>query len=108
MSAARLLILYRLIFCALIAIAGVQTLAAAPQPAHHTAALAAAETGGALLLSWRRTQWAGAAALLVVFACAQAISAAAGSYPTRFLQYAASSLLIVGMDRALATARRPW
>jgi hypothetical protein len=44
--------------------------------------------------------------LLVVFACAQVISAAAGSYPTRFLQYAASSLLIVAMDRALATTRR--
>jgi hypothetical protein len=105
-SAARLLALYRLIFCALIAIASVQTLAAAPQPAHHTALLAATEIAGALLLSWRRTQWGGAALLLVVFACAQVISAAAGSYPTRFLQYAASSLLIVGMDRALATTRR--
>jgi hypothetical protein len=106
MSAARLLALYRLIFCALIAIASVETLTAAPQPAHHTALLAAAEIAGALLLGWRRTQWAGAALLLVVFASAQVISAAAGSCPTRFLQYATSSLLIVGMDRALATARR--
>jgi hypothetical protein len=41
----------------------------------------------------------------MVFASAQLMSAMHGEWPTRFLLYAASALLIVTMDRALAVAR---
>ncbi|HEY2340519.1 MAG TPA: hypothetical protein VGH75_08320 [Steroidobacteraceae bacterium] len=40
--------------------------------------------------------------LLVVFASAQVMSAMQGEWPTRFLLYAASALLVVTMDRTLA------
>jgi len=83
MSAARILAAYRAIFVAL---------------------LAAVEIAGALMLMWRRTQWVGAAALLLVFAGAQVLSAIEGEYPTRFLQYAASTLLIVLLDRTPSQA----
>jgi hypothetical protein len=95
---------YRLIFSALIAAASLQTLRAAPGD-HAVVLLAATEIAGALILLWRRTQWLGAAVLLVVFACAQLMSAMHGEWPSRFLLYAASALLIVTMDRALAAAR---
>ncbi|PYY20782.1 MAG: hypothetical protein DMG62_22020, partial [Acidobacteria bacterium] len=68
---------------------------------HHIVLLAAAEIAGALLLMWRRAQWVGAAVLLAVFAAAQIMSAVDGECPTRFLQYAASALLIVLLDRTL-------
>jgi hypothetical protein len=100
MSAARILAAYRVIFSTLIVLASVQTLIA--ERSHHIVLLAAAEIAGALMLMWRRTQWVGAAALLAVFAGAQLISAIEGDYPTRFLQYAASTVLVVMMDRALA------
>ena len=103
MSAARILAAYRVIFCALIVVASVQTLAEVP--AHHVVLLAATEIAGALLLTWRRAQWAGAAALLVAFGTAEVMSALAGEYPARFLQYAASTILIVLLDRALMRAR---
>src|SRR5207302_3679426 len=80
----------------------IQTLVAAP--AHHVALLAAVEIAGALMLMWRRTQWVGASVLLLVFAGAQVLSAVGGEYPTRFLQCAASTLLIVLLDRTLAQA----
>ena len=104
MSAQRLMAAYRLIFAALITVASLQTLFT--ERAHHGAALlASAEVAGALMLCWRRTQWPGAGLLLVVFACAQVLSAMQGEWPTRFLLYAASALLIVAMDRTLAAAR---
>jgi len=101
MSAARLLGAYRLLFCALITVASLQTLARG-HAVPHVVPLASTEVLGALLLLARRTQWAGLALLLLVFAGAQLLAALAGDWPTRFLQYAASALLIVGMDRALA------
>ena len=67
--------------------------------------LAGTEIAGALILCWRRTQWLGACLLLGVFACAQLLSAMQGEWPTRFLQYAASALLIVTMDRTLVQSR---
>ena len=67
-------------------------------------AAAALEIAGALMLCVRRTQWPGAVVLLGVFACAQLVSALSGEWPTRFLQFAASALLIVALDRALAHA----
>jgi hypothetical protein len=103
-SASRTLAAYRLIFSALITVASLQTLLAARGDRAVTL-LAGTEIAGALLLCWRRTQWLGAGLLLIVFACAQALSALQGDWPTRFLLYAASALLIVTMDRALAAAR---
>ena len=103
MSARRALAAYRLIFSALIIVASFQTLLAA-QRDHAVVLLAVTEIAGALILCWRRTQWLGAALLLVVFACAQLMSAVHGEWPTRFTLYAASALLIVTMDRALAVA----
>jgi hypothetical protein len=100
----RALAAYRLIFSALITVASFQTLLAA-QGEHAVMLLAGTEIAGALILCWRRTQWLGAGLLLVVFACAQVVSAMHGEWPTRFLLYAASALLIVTMDRALEAAR---
>jgi NADH:ubiquinone oxidoreductase subunit 6 (subunit J) len=95
---------YRLIFSTLITLASLQTLLAA-QGDHAVVLLAGTEIAGALILCWRRTQWLGAGLLLIVFASAQLMSAMHGEWPTRFLQYAASALLIVTMDRALTAAR---
>ena len=103
MSARRVLAAYRLIFSALIIVASFQTLRAA-QRDHAVVLLAVTEIAGALILCWRRTQWLGAALLLVGFACAQLMAAVHGEWPTRFTLYAASALLIVTMDRALAVA----
>ena len=105
MSAWRVLAAYRLIFSALIIVASIQTLLAAHGD-HAVVLLAGAEIAGALLLSWGRTQWPGAGLLLSVFACAQLLSALHGEWPTRFLLYAASALLIVTMQRALAQPRQ--
>jgi hypothetical protein len=103
MTPRRMLTAYRLVFSVLIVVASMQTLLDAP--AHHVMLLAAAEVLGALLLLWRRVQWLGLSLLLIVFSCAQLISAAAGSYPTHFAQYAASAMLIVSMDRVLTRRR---
>ena len=104
MSAPRLLALYRLVFSALIIAASVQTLLAA-QGDHAVILLAGTEIAGALILCWRRAQWLGACLLLGVFAFAQVMSAMQGDWPTRFLLYAASALLIVSMDRTLLQLR---
>ena len=104
MSGARIVATYRVVFSTLIVLASVQTFLA--RPAHQVVRLAAVEIAGALLLTWRRVQAVGAAVLLAVFACAQVISAVEGEYPTRFLQYAASTILIVALDRALSQTRR--
>jgi len=103
-SALRTLTVYRLTFSALITVASVQTLLTARGDLA-VVLLAGTEIAGALILCWRRTQWLGAGLLLIVFACAQVLSALQGEWPTRFLLYAASALLIVTMDRALALSR---
>ena len=105
MNAPRVLALYRLTFSALIVIASVQTLLAADGD-RAVMLLAGAEIAGAVILCWRRTQWLGAGLLLIVFACAQVLSAMEGEWPIRFLLYAASVLLIVTMDRTLTRAAR--
>lgn len=104
MNAARLLAGYRVFFCLLLSIASAQTLMA-EQDLPHVMPLASAEILGALLLCWRRTQWFGLTVLLVVFAGAQLLAASQGVWPTRFLQYAGSALLIVLLDRALRAGR---
>jgi hypothetical protein len=103
-NAVRLVRAYRLFYCLLIILASVQTLLAGHDGAH-VLPLAGAEIAGALLLSWRRTQLLGLTVLLLVFADAQLIAAAAATWPTRFLQYAASAWLIVMLDRAPRGAR---
>jgi hypothetical protein len=105
MTPGGILTAYRFVFSVLIVVASMQTLLGTP--AHHVVLLAAAEVLGALLLLRRRLQWLGVSLLLSVFSCAQLISAAAGSYPTHFAQYAASALLIVSMDRVLTRAGTP-
>jgi hypothetical protein len=103
MNAARLVSAYRLFYCLLLIIASLQTLAAEHEVAHEVA-LASAEIAGALLLGWRRTQRLGLTILLLVFAGAQLLAAMVATWPTRFLQYAGSALLIVVLDRALRGA----
>ena len=104
MSAARILLAYRVIFCALIIVASIQTLAEGLPP--YVVLLAVVEIAAAVMLLWRRAQRVGAAALLVVLAAAQVLSALQGEYPTRFAQYAASTLLIVLLDRRLSGTRQ--
>ena len=102
MSATRILTAYRVIFVALLVIASTQALLAPHEGAHNIMPLAAAEIAGAAALLWRRTQLPGALVLLGVFGCAQVLAALEGQWPTRFVQYAASTLLIVALGRALS------
>ena len=103
-STTRILAVYRVIFCALIILASMRTLV--ERPPHHVVPLAPVEIVGALMLLWRRTQWVGAAALLMVFAAAEVLSVFEGESPTRFVQYAASTLLIILLDRSLSGPQR--
>jgi uncharacterized membrane protein (UPF0136 family) len=93
---------YRYVFAALIVTGSVEAFGTHE---HAAAILAVMEVAGALLLMWRKTQIVGAGLLLAVFAFAQALSAASGQWPVHFAQYAAATLLIVLLDRALVAAR---
>jgi hypothetical protein len=104
-SAARIMAAYRLVFVSVLAGASVQALFLGHEGDRNIVWLAGAEITGALALLWRPTQLAGAAVLLCVFALAQVLSALAGRWPTQFLQYAASTLLIVAMSRSMHGAR---
>lgn len=95
---------YRLVFATVLSEASLQALFMGHEGGHDIVLLAAAEIAGALALLWRPTQLAGAAVLLCVFAVAQVLSALAGKWPTQFLQYAASTLLIVAMSRSMQGA----
>jgi hypothetical protein len=106
MSPGRILALYRFAFAALIIVASLQALVAGHEGAHQIVPLASAEIAGALLLSWRRTQEAGACLLLGVLIWAQALSVLDGKWPTHFLQYAASTILIVALERSMRTSAR--
>jgi len=107
LSARGLLGLYRATFSLLLIIASVQTLAAEPA-ASHAGPLAATEILGALLLLARRTQTLALVLLLASFAGAQLLAARQGVWPTRFAHCAASVLLIVLLEGALAgTGARP-
>jgi hypothetical protein len=106
-SAVHILAAYRVTFSALLLLASLEALSAGHAHSHRVLILVAAEIAGALLLCWRRTQWLGAGLLFVVFTCAQLLSALEGSWPIHFLQYAASTLLIVSLDRALAQRADP-
>jgi hypothetical protein len=104
-SVPAILTVYRYVFAGLIVVASAQTLLAAGLEHPHIGLLASAEIAGALLLIWRRAAALGACVLLVVFASAQVMAAMEAEWPTRFLQYAASTLVIVTLDRALKRAR---
>jgi hypothetical protein len=103
-SALRILEIYRASFIALLVFASAATVLAGHESGSHIVPLAAAEIVGALALLSRRTRLAGACVLLAVFALAQLLSALAGYWPTQFLQYAASTLLILALGRALTKA----
>ena len=105
MSAARILTLYRAIFVALLSLASLQALLLGREGGHNIVLLAGAEFAAALALLWRPTQVVGACVLLGIFAVAQVLSALAGQWPTQFLQYAASTVFIVAMDRAMGGPR---
>jgi hypothetical protein len=96
MSQALLLRVYRCVFAALIMAASLQALLT---KAHHAAVLAPLEICGALLFLWRRTQVAGASLLLLVFALSGTITIAHSQWPTHLLQYAASTIFLVLIDR---------
>jgi hypothetical protein len=104
-SAARILTAYRTAFVALILAASVQALLAGHEGRHNIVPLAAAEIVGAAALLWRRTQLPGACVLLGVFAVAQVLAALQGHWPTQFLQYAASTIFIVALDRGIGGRR---
>ncbi len=100
MNAATIIKVYRLVFIALIVIASVQTLMEGPAHPHHSL-IAAIEIAGALLMLDRRTRLPGAAALLVTFVLAQSYAASLGHWPLHYLQYAASTVMIVLLDRRI-------
>jgi hypothetical protein len=99
MSTASILTLYRAIFVALLSLASLQALLVGREGGHNIVLLAAAEIAAALALLWRPTQVIAACVLLGIFAVAQVLSALKGQWPTQFLQYAASTLLIVALGR---------
>jgi hypothetical protein len=97
-SKTQILGIYRLLFVALIVIGSIQGLLVHWDAHDHGAALAITELAGALMLIGQRTRGWGALLLLGVFAVAQLAAALAGHWPIHYLQYAASTLLIVFMD----------
>lgn len=101
MNPLRILTVYRWTFVALIVAASIAAIFAADMHAGHALLLATAEISGALLLGIRRTQIYGAALLMLVLVAAQVLSALQGSWSTHLPQYAASTLFIVLLDRAL-------
>lgn len=105
MKPATTLAAYRLVFAGLLLIACAQELLGAHAHSLHATVLALAELVGALMLLSRRTLRVGAGLLLVVFAAGIVISSIQHSWPTHFLQYAASTALIVLLDRALPGPR---
>jgi hypothetical protein len=102
-SARQLLVIYRMLYAVLLVVASLQT-ALGERGSPHLVALALTEIAGVALLCEQRTQWAGLALLLSVFALAQLHAGLAGEWPTRYLQYALSALFIVLLDRSLGSA----
>lgn len=86
---------------ALVLIASLHSAWAAHPGKEHVLPLVIAEIGGAAALLWRPTRLAGACTLLAVFMLAQVLSALQHQWPTQFLQYAASTLVILALARAL-------
>jgi hypothetical protein len=100
MTAGTILKAYRLVFAGLIAVSSAQALLTAPEHLHHAFSLGAIEILGASLLVVARTQPIGAGVLLCAFALAQGLSVVTtGRWPTQYVQYAASTLVIVLLGR---------
>lgn len=99
MTAAALLSCYRLVVSGILLVSTSLTIIG---PEHDARALAALEIAGTLLFAWRRSQYAGAAILVGVFAFAEFVSASHGHLITYFLQYAAAVIFVVAMDRRLS------
>jgi hypothetical protein len=105
-SATRILLLYRGVFVALLTLASLQTLALGAAGHGHAVPLAGVELAGALALLWRPTELLGGTLLLMAFAAAQVLAAGVGLWPTQFLQYAASTLLILLLGRSAQSGSR--
>jgi hypothetical protein len=106
MTPQRILLVYRWVFVTLIALASIQTIVSADGDSH-ALLLASVEIAAALMLPWRRTAMAGLIGLLLVFAIAQILTAHAhAGFPTHYLQYAASAILIVTLGAALERNER--
>lgn len=96
MNPATLLRIYRLVFAVLTIVASLQALLT---QSHHAVLVAPLEICGAFLFLWRRTQIAGAGLLLLVFALAGMIETIHGELPAHLLQYGASTVFILLLDR---------
>jgi hypothetical protein len=100
MTAGTILKAYRLVFAGLIGVSSAQALVTAPEHLHHAFILGAIEILGASLLVVGRTQLIGAGVLVCVFALAQGLCVVTtGRWQTQYLQYAASTLVIVLLGR---------
>src|ERR1700753_780698 len=95
MRAAQTLAVYRWVFVILILVASLRVLAAVHAVTGHAFLLSLAETAGALLLTWRKTQLLGASLLVAVFAVAEVLSALEGVWAVSYLLYAAAAVFIV-------------
>jgi hypothetical protein len=105
MNALRVLTVYRWTFITLIVAASLAAIPAHGIHARHALVLAPAEIAGALLLGMRHTQRLGAALLLLALLAAQILAAQQGIWTTHLLQYSASCVFIVLLDRALFKPR---
>jgi hypothetical protein len=104
MSQVVLIRVYRCVFAALMVVASLQAFLT---KAHHTAVLAPLEICGALLFLWQRTRIAGGTVLLLVFALAGTITITHSQWPTHLLQYAASTIFLVLIDRPSTGTEEP-
>jgi uncharacterized membrane protein (UPF0136 family) len=103
MTLPRLLDTYRLFFIGFIIIASLQTVIDGhlhpEQGGLHMAVLGSVEVIAAALMLFRRTRKIAAAALIVIFALALALSAANGDWPLRMVFYAGTAIFVVLLDR---------
>jgi hypothetical protein len=103
--------MFTLLWTAFIVVAGIATIHTAPaQPpiaglhGNALAGVAGLEIAGAILFLFRRTEKAGAAILLLVFACAEVLSVLSGEVTLRFFFYSGTVLFIGAARRRLPYA----
>ena len=97
---------YRVLYVACIVALSVQTMVAARGVSDHHFWLPVIEIVGALLLLLSRTQRAGLAILLVVYAVAGVVTIHSGHLPVYLLLYAGSAALLVQLERERSSADR--
>jgi hypothetical protein len=105
MTPAAVLAIYRAVFLVLLWVASFATLVTVQGA--HALPLAAGEIAASVALLGRRTQLAGAAVLLLMFAFAFMLSVRHGEWPIHLLMYAASTVFIVWLDISLAREPAP-